>query len=234
MKTLLLLLIPLQIFGQPAAILNLSDGTYILNAPDGRDWTSYKVTSVNIFDDPFTYVHNSEVDKIKYFGNWRVADTIAIPEPTGNCYCSWSQSTDDSLVIRFTNTKKFEWIGETMSHHGIAAIYFNDVFIKEVDTYSPDNKRLTVNWSIDNLDLEKVHSFKLIATGRKNEASTGRSVVIQSFTFTNVPTVPPVIPPIDSCLTDTIYIEKIIYINDTIYLQPKIFINADTIEYEIK
>jgi hypothetical protein len=75
MKTLLILLIPLLIFGCPSpketpvykshsliaeqdsvksvevrANLKLADGSVIMNAPSGKDWTAYDVIGIDLFE----------------------------------------------------------------------------------------------------------------------------------------------------------------------------------------
>ena len=203
MKKLLVLftfLLPLFIEAQVVAIIRLDDGTFIVNAPSGRDWTEYDVISgaFNLFDNPREIIDDSETDKIKYFGNWHISDTLFIPDKDdgGNCYCSWSQSANDSLVFRFTNSTWFGWYGELMKHQGIADVYWQNEYITTVDTYGPDDERLTLNWFKDDLDTGTVYTFKLIATGEKNALSTGTSVVNQYFKLV-VPDVvePPIEPP---------------------------------------
>jgi len=156
----------------------------------------YNLNNRVVFAGDSTWVDDSEQDKIIYYNNWRISDTLAIPEQDGNCYCSWSQSANDSLVFRFTKATGFVWVGERMSHHGVAEIYLNDEYKGLIDTYSPDNSRLTYNWAINNLDTAKVYKFTLVATGNKNPASTGTAVVIQGFVLKNAKYVPPE-PPID-------------------------------------
>ncbi|KKM85613.1 hypothetical protein LCGC14_1287210, partial [marine sediment metagenome] len=58
---------------------------------------------------------------------------------SSSCHCSWSQSPNDSLVFKFTNTRQFEWYGELMEHHGIVDLYWEDQYVTTIDTYDPAN-----------------------------------------------------------------------------------------------
>lgn len=155
------------------------------------------------------WIDDSEIAKLDYYGNWRISDTLAIPEQDGNCYCSWASTSTDSVVLRFTGATEFQWIGEQMSHHGVAYLYLNDVFQTAIDTYDPNNKRLTVNWSIDGLDSTQVYKFRIVVGGEKNPASTGTAVVVQGFVLKKeVPVIEP--PPIDPPVPGEQYLYQII------------------------
>jgi hypothetical protein len=197
------------------ASIGLTDGTYINNAPTGRSWVDWPVESVKNPDGTYSpvllvydyedwidakeiVIDDSDTRRISYYGSWRISDTTAIPEQTGNCYCSWSTRANDSLVFRFTKATKFEWAGERMSHHGIAEVFFNGTSQGLIDTYQANNERLTINWSIGSLDTAEVYTFKLVATGTKNPASTGTAIVNQYLRITNDDFVIPPEPPPDS------------------------------------
>ena len=226
-------------------MVKLKDGTTILNAPSGRDWTSWDAVPGGISMYPSdmdeTYIDDSDTTKIAYFGNWRISDTLAIPQGAGNCYCSYTNNPQDSLVVRFTDATTFEWYGEVMEHHGVAEIHFysDSLELRElVDTYSPNNERPTLNWFIHNLDRNKVYSFQLIVTGNKNPASSGIPIVNQFIRLSSGDTLqlPDVIlPPKDTIQQPDIIIPgKTIHLpNDTIpgeiIHEPDITVPGDSI-----
>ena len=229
------------------SVLKLKDGTFINNWPSGRSAPDFEILGFDL--DPVTsdliYIDDSEIRKITYYGNWRISDTLAVAtQDGGNCFCSWSQSPGDSVVIKFTNATGFAWVGERMPFHGIAELWFNDRLVGEVDTYKEVPERLTVNYAIDNLDPELIYKFKMIATGKKNPASNGTYVVNQMFTLETLiedpipdpdpdPDPDPIPGEIDTVFItriDTVLIKQI----DTVFLEPKIIIRADEIDYLIK
>jgi hypothetical protein len=232
----LLILIPFLSFGQVATI-KLDDGTFIVNAPSGRDWTNLKVKGVEVYDNEITRISNSEIDKITYNGSWSIWDGT----PGGGCECSFSKIAGNSLIVKFTNAESFAWYGEKMTHHGKADILLDGVQQATVDTYGPNNETNTLNWSIDGLDRNKVYTFQLVIKGERNPASTGDWVVIKYFEL-NTSTEPIEPPPvIEPCEPDTVIIRDTVYlkpdtiiIKDTIYLRPYIYIKADSIAYEIE
>ncbi len=189
MKQLLyiLFLLPLQLSAQVATI-TLADGTFINNAPSGRSWVEYKTVPGGLSFYPekdTTIIDDSDQNRITYYGNWRVSTGgIFIPE-SSSCNCSWSRSSNDSLVFKFTNVTRFEWYGEKMSHHGMVELYWQDQYIMTIDTYGPDNINMYRHWFIDNLDTAKIYKFKLVATGGRNIASTGAAIVNHGFLVIN-------------------------------------------------
>ncbi len=176
MKVLLLILMPFLTIGQEIkATLQLSNGQFINNAPDGRDWYGWEVIGVHFYDsysDTF-YVDDSEFNRISYYGNWQHAET--------GCFCSSANQTNDSIVFLFTDATYFEWRGELTHRHGIAAVYFDNKYIGEVDTYDTRNLTHTRNWKAESLDPGKVYKFKIVVTGRKNPASSGAKIVNHGF-----------------------------------------------------
>lgn len=226
----LLLLIPFQLFGQYATI-KLVDGTFINNIPSDKDslWyekydlSAMKIAEIDIYHTPITVIDDSDQNKITYYdgansSGWKISTNGIIGKTESNCNCSWSSGPWDSLVFKFTNGTRFEWWGESMSHHGKANVYFNvlgeeRIFQGTIDTYSPFNLSPTLNWSIDNLDTLKVYKFFLIPTSGKNVASSGTAVVVQYLKLikeNGLPVEPPITPPIELpiVLPDTIYIKE--------------------------
>jgi len=201
---LLLLVVPLFGFGQIRSTLYDADGNVLQvdNEPTNDASVVNTHEPVRGFKIEFQgfqltekIIDDSNTDKINYYGNWHISDTTVVgPDPGNSCYCSWSQSQNDSLTYAFTGFTKLEWYGEQMAHHGLVDVYFDNVFQEQIDTYSPDNLSPVINWSIDNLNPDAVHKFKLVAPMERNPASTGASVVNQ---FLRVSSDPPVEPPVE-------------------------------------
>ena len=222
MKTLLLLLLTItsSYAQEPKATIALSNGQFINNAPSGRDWKSYKVSSLTTYEaqSDTSYFDNDQLANMTYYGKWNHA--------ASGCFCSYSNAANDSLVFMFTDATYFEWRGELMSHHGIADVYFDDKYIGEVDTYDTRNLAQTRNWRAENLDPGKVYKFKLVVTGRKNAASAGAYIVNHGFRIIKQKVDPPVPEPCDPKIvyvTDTVIVTNTI--TDTVWIKPEIFIN---------
>jgi hypothetical protein len=195
---------------------------------------------------------------------WRISTSgVFGPDPAiGNCNCSWTQGPWSYAIVKFTNTRRFEWWGELMEHHGMVNIYFDESGWEErtgrrtlvadnLDTYSPDNLSPTLNWYADSLDVNKVYEFYMIPTGNKNPASTGTPVVIQGFKLINPP--PEAVYPdtVYVTITDTVFIDRIdtvvvekidtviiqeidtLVLWDTLYYQPKYYFLPDSAEISV-
>jgi hypothetical protein len=190
MKQLLYILLfsSFQLSAQAVATITLADGTFINNAPSGKDWTAYNTVPGGIVlyaEKDTLIIDDSDIGKMTYYGNWRISTSGLFTAGDSSCNCSWSQSPNDSLVFKFTNTRRFEWYGEKMLHQGIVDLYWEDQFMATIDTYSPNNLSLYRHWFIDDLDTAKVYKFKIVATGNKNAASTGTSAVNRMFFLIN-------------------------------------------------
>lgn len=190
--------------------------TYLNTVLSGKNWSEDQLamnygiggfTAYTVYTD-YLVIHNSEQDKINYYGAWRVSDSIAIPDGTGDCYCAWATQSTDSLTVKFKNATSFQWVGERMAHHGKANVYFDGIFQETIDTYQATSERNVVNWSIDNLDTGKIHIFKIVVNGEKNPASTGTAVVATYFKL-DLPPAPP--PPVDP--------NNPVVVNDTITIR---------------
>jgi hypothetical protein len=221
----ILLLITPPLFGQVATI-KLANNTFIVNAPSGRDWTDYSVTGFEVYNEGDTMkIDNEEFDKISYTGNFAHSsdNNFGPPQPgAGGCSCSYSLTPGDSIVFMFTNANHFEWRGELARHHGIADVYWNDIYLGPIDTYNDQDLTFTRNFVKDNLDVNEVYKFKIVITGNKNPASTGAYVVNHGFIIWKDAIIDP--PDPDPCTPDTIYII------DTVFLTPKYYFLPDTLE----
>jgi len=194
---ILLLLIPIQLYSQLQATIRLTDDTFINNAPSGRSWKDYKAAGITLYESSDTLViHNSDVDKITYFGSWSISDKN-IPADSNNCYCSFSRTANDSIVFKFTDAESFEWFGERVKHHGIVDIFINNKFDTTINTYSEVGKSPVINYYKYDLDTNKVYKFKLVVTGRKDRNSAGAYIVNQYFRLihTGQPELPAQINP---------------------------------------
>ena len=235
----------------PVADIQLADGTSILNAQSGKDWSGYNATGVYVYDYQDTVIiDDSDTSRIFYSAKdgylphkWTISninkwkpDTV-----TGNCNCSFTRGPWDYMIIKFTNTKRVEWWGEKMPHHGMVNIYFDESGWEQVndrrtlvalnyDTYSPVPDPMVLHWAKDSLDRDKVYELYIIPTGNKNNKSTGTYVVNRGFKLINPST--EVIVPDTVYIIDTVYITKVdtLVLWDTVFLTPKYYILPDTME----
>ena len=201
---------------ESVATIKLADGTFINNASSGKSWVAYNTIPGSIvpyLQKDTLIIDDSDIDKITYYGNWKISTGGIFIPSSSSCHCSWSQSPNDSLVVKFTNTRRFEWYGELMKHHGIVDLYWEDQYVITIDTYSPNNISLYRHWFIDGLDTAKVYKFKLVATGNKNVASSGLYVVNHGFMLINVDQEPDIIPIDTVTFYDTVHVEKINWID---------------------
>ena len=217
MKVLLLILLTSTCISaqEIKATLKLSNGQFINNAPDGRDWSGWNVIGVDFYDSysDTLYVDDGELGMITYYGNWRHAES--------GCFCSYSNTANDSIVFLFTDVNYFEWRGELMAHHGIADVYFDNKYIGEVDTYDPRNLTHTKNWKIENLDPAKVYKFKLVVTGKKNTESAGAYIVNHGFRVWKHTSAPPDPEPLpEPCPPEIVYVTDTVTVRDTIWMVP--------------
>lgn len=180
----LLMLIFLTSCGQEmAATIHLEDSTHIVNAPSGRDWTEldskaigfevYPAESVLTIDD-------SEVTNQKYVGDWTISKkniTIA----TNSCNCSYSKTSGDHIVFKFTNAKQVSWIGNKKQNHGMVKVYLNDEFQAIIDTFSKQAKLGVELWSKAKLNPQKIYSLKLEIDANVNPKSLGGYIEHQYF-----------------------------------------------------
>jgi hypothetical protein len=224
----------------PVANIKLSDGTSILNAQSGKDWTNYSVKGVHVYDYSDTLIiDDSDTSKIFYSAKdnykphkWTISNTNKWEADEESCNCSFSAGPWDYMIIKFTNTKRVEWWGEKMPHHGLVNIYFDEAGWEQVnnirtlevlnyDTYSADPDPMVLHWAKDSLDRDKVYELYIIPTGNKNDQSTGTYVVNRGFKLINPP--PHVVVP------DTVYIIDTLYIIDTVFLTPNYYFLPDSI-----
>ena len=147
---------------------------------------------VDAFDVPAPVVsHLQETDPdVVFTGDWVQADSeiawsgggvFTDPEPpVGGARVSGAPGAKATLTFWGT---AISWSGARMRNTGIAKVYVDDLFVKEIDTYSPTNKIQDIVFTATGL-ADASHTLTIEATGRKNDFSTDAQIVVDAFDVT--------------------------------------------------
>ncbi len=150
------------------------------------------VVQVDAFDVQAPVVsHVQETDPdVIFTAGWEQADTnfswsgggvFTVGEPVkGGARVTETPGERVTLTFRGTSVS---WSGYRGPDAGIAEVYLNDVFVKEVDTYSPTNRIQDIVFTATGL-ADTRHELMIEATDRKNGASTGTKIVVDAFDVT--------------------------------------------------
>jgi hypothetical protein len=113
---------------------------------------------------------------ITYTGSWT----------HGNFNRAWSMRTvavsgepGAQATFTFSGTS-VSWIGSRKSTTGIARVYVDGLFVREIDTYSPTDGLQDTVFRVSNL-APGTHTLTIEATGRKNAASSSAYIVVDAF-----------------------------------------------------
>jgi hypothetical protein len=113
---------------------------------------------------------------IGYAGSWT----------QGNFNRAWSMRTvavsgepGARAAFTFSGTSA-SWIGSRKSTTGIARVYVDGLFVREIDTYSPTDGLQDTVFRVSNL-APGTHTLTIEATGRKNAASSSAYIVVDAF-----------------------------------------------------
>ncbi|QBJ74552.1 cellulosome anchor protein [Clostridium chauvoei] len=105
---------------------------------------------------------------LNYTSNWNnVPDSQA-----------YTNTASESMSFTFEGTG-FAWYSVVAPNRGIADVYIDDQFVKSVDTYSQDVIADFKAFEISNLNNSK-HTAKIVASNRKNDASSDFYISIKS------------------------------------------------------
>ena len=250
MKVLLLILFPLNIFAQVATII-LADGTFINNAPSGKDWSNYKVTGFSLGYTEYQVIIDENnpviINGITILASGYQNQPTDLVHPPCNVF-------DNELSTKWAAKGFGHWVQFSLPEvrliESIAVAFSvgdrNDIFDLLISTDS-------INWitvldkqvgdlgigfnNYDFIDIEAKY-IKYVAQGNVQSNSDWNSISEIRFNY-----VAPI--PNEDCIPDTIYLPSdtiIIYdtiwstklIIDTVFLQPKIFIKADSLYLELK
>lgn len=147
---------------------------------------------VDAFDVPAPVVsHLQETDPIFVFtGAWVQADdTIAwsgggvasLPAlPVGGARLSSAAGATVTLTFRGTG---ISWSGARMPGTGIASVSVDGGVAQEIDTYSPSHRIQDTVFRATGL-ADAIHTLTIVATGRKNAASSGAGIVVDAVDVT--------------------------------------------------
>lgn len=100
---------------------------------------------------------------------------------SGNLYSNdgkYSNVTGATITQSFR--RKIQWWTEKFNHHGIAKIYINDVFIKDIDLYASPNEPTQLMFESATYQ-DAANELKIVVSGEKNTASGGYYIVHDRF-----------------------------------------------------
>jgi hypothetical protein len=150
------------------------------------------VVVVDAFDvqvQPVSHLQETDPDVV-FSAGWRQADdTLAwsgggvatLPDPpVGGARVT--ATPDEKVTLTFRGTS-ISWSGYRGPDAGIAKVYLDEVFVKEVDTYSPTRRVQDIVFTASGL-ADASHTLTIEATGRNNVASTGALIVVDAFDVT--------------------------------------------------
>jgi len=111
---------------------------------------------------------------ITYAGTWATATSGS---DSGGSIATLAATGSASLTFRESSVR---WVARTGSFYGIAAVYLDGAQVASVDLYSASSSYKTVVWTSPVLPYG-VHTLRVERTGTKNDASTGRTIDVDSF-----------------------------------------------------
>lgn len=154
-----------------------------VTVPDSLGWnievkaTSWK-KSVPVPPKPTVTVNIDDRDpSIKYTGGWDNSCKTCIENY--NSTITFSNVAGSSFEYTFTG-KSITWIGERVSHHGIAGIKIDSQPEEIYDLYSAQPKKKEVIFK-KGWETSGTHKVVVRVTGQKNNASSGFYVVNDMF-----------------------------------------------------
>ncbi|MGI3784814.1 MAG: hypothetical protein ACRYG2_28985, partial [Janthinobacterium lividum] len=123
--------------------------------------------------------------KIKYKGTWKTSKS---KQDSGGSVRTLSSS--GYAQLSFT-TSGIRWITRTTSASGIAEVYVDGTKKATVDLYSATTKSQQLAYEVTGLP-EKTHTIRIVRTGTKNAASSGKNIQLDAFVTPDV--VAPAVP----------------------------------------
>lgn len=218
MKALLLILLPLNLFAQVATI-NLSNGTFINNAPSGRDWINHEVIGFSLGYTEYQVIIDENnpviVNGITILSSGYQNQPPNQVHPPGNIF-------DNNLTTKWAAKGFGQWLQFTLREIRIiesvdVAFYYgdrNDIFDLLISMDS-------VNWTTvldkqigdlgtdfnnyDFVDIEVKH-IKYVAWGNAQSTRDWNSIAEIKFNYVDP-------NPNEDCIPDTVYLPNI----DTTY-----------------
>ena len=100
---------------------------------------------------------------ILYSGNWNT-----FPDRE-DCHSSNSQFSAFEFAFRGSSVR---WIGSRDTHHGLADVHIDGVFVETVDNYSPVHRPSVVKFSTNELAGERTHVLRVVVRKERNSVTT--------------------------------------------------------------
>jgi len=125
--------------------------------------------------------------RISFIGNWSAASSVFC---SGGNYC-FARETGAVVEFLFVG-KKIKWIGQTANTGGLAHVYLDGEFVKEVDLY--DSRRYMswqkVLWETEVEETLKPHILRIEVTGTSSPGSQGVDVFVDAIEIEYTPKQP--------------------------------------------
>ncbi len=148
------------------------------NESDPSTWVSVTTTIAAVEEG--TYENDSSA--VTLFGSWTQSSSTGANTDSGGSYATLS--TTGYAEISF-KTSGIQWLARTNSASGLADIYLDGVKKTTVDLYSATTKYKQVAYEIAGLS-ETNHTLRVVRTGTKNDASSGRNIIVDAFVAPDV------------------------------------------------
>jgi hypothetical protein len=97
-----------------------------------------------------------------------------------------SSTAGSQATVTFSGTS-ISWVGARGNQCGIARVYLDGAFVREIDTYSASEQIQAAIFTADGL-ADAAHTLTIEATGRSNPASQSAIVVVDAFEVTGAGT----------------------------------------------
>ncbi len=123
---------------------------------------------------------------ITYSGTWATASSGS---DSGGSISTLASTGYAQLTF---NETSIQWTARTANYFGIANVYLDGTLVTTVDLYSAANAFKVVAYTSPTLTYG-THTLRIERSGNKNDASTGRTIDIDSFIVadTRAPATPP-------------------------------------------
>jgi hypothetical protein len=153
-----------------------TDTPTVTNTPIATSTPTPTATPTAIIAEPGGYQENNPA--ITYVGIWSV---VFNSNASGGAYDKTKNRPGNPLATASLtfDSDAVKWITLKGPNCGIAAIYIDGVFMKNVDNYSPTQTWL-VKRKFTNLG-PGIHTITIQTTGTKNSASTNYKIVLDKF-----------------------------------------------------
>ena len=161
----------------------LTDGSHTLSI-EVTGFGNAEANKVNLYEivvdafdvpaPPVSRLQDMDPD-ITYTAGWVLGDAVSRSGGTSTV----STAPGAQATFTFTGTA-ISWIGYRGPDTGIARVFLDGSFVREVDTYSPASRMQDIVFAATGL-TDARHTLTIEATGTKNAASTATLIEVDAF-----------------------------------------------------